>query len=113
MGGVLYFIPEFYPAPLPTPIAIVPEPVIVEPVIVEPELKITVLQTIPYFATVLIDIPPTRETLTALKTELVAGVLKIRYNETEKNIPLFPNMDSVILHSEFTENRVILEVSKK
>lgn len=108
LGGVFYFGSELTPAPAPTPIAIEPAPVIVEP-----ELKITVLQTIPDFASVLIDLPPNSESLKVLKTEMVAGILKVSYKDTEKSIPIFPDIDSGILHSEFTENRVILEVSKK
>ena len=108
LGGLFYLIPEL-PLDSPAPIAIeqvAPEP---EP---KPELNITVVQTLPEFASVWIDLPPRQSSVTALKTEMESGILNIRYGEIEKHIPIFPSIDTVILHSEFTENRVILEVSK-
>ena len=108
LGGLLYFIyiPEL--TPVAPPIAIeqaTPEP--------EPELNITVLQTLPDFASVLIDLPSADNGARVLKTAMKTGILNIRYGDTEKHIPIFPSSEGVILHSELTNNRLILEVSKQ
>ena len=111
LGGLFYFLPELTPVASPTPIAREQVASASEPEI-EPELKITVLQTLPEFASVLIDLPVVDAEMQILKTEMKTGVLRIRYGDTEKHIPIFPNIDSVILHSTLDQNRVILEVSK-
>ena len=108
LGGLLYYGYNYLPEPpVAPPIAIVaPEP---EPV---PEITITVLHTLPEFATVLIDLPPKTHTTQVLKTEMESGVLNIRYGDTDNHIPIFPDVESVILHSEFVDDRLTLEVSK-
>ena len=108
LGGLFYYGYNYLPEPTPTapPIAIVaPEPP-------EPKITITVLHTLPEFATVLIDLPPKIHATQVLKTEMESGILNIRYGDIQNHIPIFPDIESVILHSEFTDNRLTLEVSK-
>lgn len=107
LGGLFYYLPELIPAVPPTPIAI--EQVAPEPA---SELNIIVLQTLPEFASVLVDLPETEAAVQVLKTTMTNGTLNIQYGDTQKHIPIFPETESVILHSTFTDNRVVLEVSK-
>ena len=111
LGGLLYYGYSYLPEPpAAPPIAITQPDTEPEPM---PKITITVLHTLPEFATVLIDLPPQKIYATQIvKTEMKKGFLNIRYGDTNNHIPIFPDVESAILHSEFTDNRLILEVSR-
>lgn len=72
---------------------------------------VTVLQTLPYSATVLISVPVPDAHLTMLKTEVDAGVLHIGYGEYIQAVTISKTETLTVVHSEFTGDKLIVEVA--